>query len=178
VPAKSIELYKNATGWQDFGEILPLEDTKYPSESPLTLTLCIPNGGSISQNIKSGQEFNLSITPEEGWNIYSVTQNGVDVTANLTDSAVLSTGMLYESTEINIVFSRKEVTDVIAEKFDIPKINIVGSDVSIVGEFDNVTIYDIGGLPVYSGKDKNIHIATSGIYILKLDNTCFKFSIR
>lgn len=93
VPESSIEAYKAANIWKDFKSIVGLTDTNNYFE----MTVNVGKNGTVvygeqsvtdgeqTLNVKEGTEAVLTLTPDEGYRLASVTVDGVDKTADVAE---------------------------------------------------------------------------------------------
>ena len=73
VPAQSVDAYKAAENWNNFTNIVAIENQVY-------LTVRQAAEGSVRMLTNIGERYSYDIIPESGWTIHSVTFNNEDVT--------------------------------------------------------------------------------------------------
>ena len=94
--------------WGEFPETMPARDVTVYGSYTSTMQDCLLsvngiNGGTFALKCKTTATYSFIISPEEGWKISTLTFNGEDVTANLTDDSY-TTPALTGNSELSIVF--------------------------------------------------------------------------
>ncbi len=94
--------------WGEFPETMPARDITVYGSYTSTMQDCLLsvngiNGGTFALKCKTTATYSFIISPEEGWKISTLTFNGEDVTANLTDDSY-TTPALTGNSELSIVF--------------------------------------------------------------------------
>lgn len=74
------------------------------AENPVKLSLFMAVGGSVDVEIEKRATFSCAITPEDGWKVNTLTFNGRDVTADLTDGNRYTTPALTGDSELRVTF--------------------------------------------------------------------------
>lgn len=74
------------------------------AENPVKLSLFMAVGGSVDVEIEKRATFSCAITPEDGWKVNTLTFNGCDVTADLTDGNRYTTPALTGDSELRVTF--------------------------------------------------------------------------
>lgn len=74
------------------------------AENPVKLSLFMAVGGSVDVEIEKRATFSCAITPEDGWKVNTLTFNGCDVTADLTDDNRYTTPALTGDSELRVTF--------------------------------------------------------------------------
>lgn len=97
VPYGTKDNYKNATGWSSFYNIVETDDFESPS-TYFDTKITVGNYGTVSFNgkdiknevlnfsLQEGSNINIHITPDEGYQISSLTVNGVEYKNDIKDN--------------------------------------------------------------------------------------------
>lgn len=178
VPSESVEAYKKDPWWKNFGEILPLSVNDPLPITPLRYTILFPESGAISQNVKDGQVLSFQISPNEGWLLHSLTENGVEVSDKVDENGMFTTEPIHQNTELSAVFKNgtNSAISTINEDPQI-RVSLEGSTLHIQGDYNLARLYKIDGTLVSEIIYPQYCVESQGVYILKVDNSVFKFAI-
>lgn len=156
---------------------MKIVDTNNPIQPGDAIYMTIKQeGGKIIQEIEKGVSYEYQIIALYGWQINTVTFNGVDVTSQLTDNW-FTTPVITDNSEFAVVF--KSMSDGISS-------NEAGSDIKVYTSSNNITItgadrdakvsvFDTNGRQVKTATgNATISIDNGGIYIVKVGNETFK----
>lgn len=147
------------------------------------LSIKSAENGSISLEVENGKNYTFSITPNEGWNIESITFNGTDVTAQLSGNRY-TTPVIVEDSELNIVYKKDESSIVKStEKESKLKVLATKGQITIInsGKPNNMVIYTLSGSQLFSESistgTKIVTVPMNNIYLIKIGGETFKVSI-
>lgn len=162
-------------------ELVVSEPVDVPEEE-LLLTVKDAECGQISMVVVSGSSAKLKFETETEWYISSVLFNEVDVTEQLDENGVFVTPELTENAIINVTYS-KESTKVA---------NMLASDVKVYGyngcvtvsgatEGDSIEVFNVDGkLIKVENVDSDVttlSLPNEQVYIVKCNNRSFKVRI-
>lgn len=180
VPAESIKEYKTKSGWNEFGEILAIDENANPYPKTFAITYLIPEAGIIKESIKEGQSRDIDIMPSEGYVIHSITLN--DIEQQVTpDCCHIALSKVSEDQNLKIVYQLCDVTSSIGAPSSKPqshKVLLYENRLEIQGEFTTATLYTIDGKVLYNGTDNFIYLTQSGILLLNVDGRSYKFLVN
>ena len=127
---------------------------------------------------REGEKAEVKVEPEDGWEIYSVVYNGVDVTSELVDNTYTTEALSGDNT-LEIIM-RQSIMTGIDDKRDSTNLKISAGNgmLTITGsdEMLEKSVTNLSGVTVYKGYENRISLS-SGIYILTVGNQAFKFAI-
>lgn len=144
------------------------------------LSVVLPNG-SFAINVTNLESIELKITPDDGFDIHSITLDGVEQDMNY-GKTILTLPALTESATLNAVFATPDISTNIdeVEDYEVPlHVSVSGNSISITGMSgnDSVYIYNQNGVLVKYGTGSYFTLDNHGIYILRVGNQSFKFAI-
>jgi len=175
VPQQSVADYLAHDIWKKFAKVEAFEGTVY-------LTIRQAEQGSVRQAVNLGEPYRLSILPEEGWNVHSVTFNGTDVTGQLVDNTYTTPALTVNSV-IAIVFGQG---DSAVRSIDANPVKIQSDEqgnimVSNMNAGESLTVYDTNGKLVQQvtadGHTLRMNIGTRGIYLVRAGKQTFKLAL-
>ena len=181
VPEGTEALYKEDNVWGKFARIRTFKDE--PEKCVLSIKSAI--GGYLEMICNTQTSYTFRIITEKGWQVSSVSFNGVDVTGKITDDSY-TTPLLEGDAELSVVFEMDED--------EIDMVNEVGSHSQLrVSESASTIFIHNDGVPVNSyiyttdGKMVKSVVASYGktvipvqpdnVYIVKVDNRTFKVAL-
>ena len=112
VPESAIETYSNTAPWSSFKSIVGMTDTNNYFE--MTITVNNAHGtatfgessltdGTQTYSVKEGSDVALTLTPNEGYRVSSVTVDGVDKTSDVVDGVLTISNVTADLT-VNVSF--------------------------------------------------------------------------
>lgn len=127
---------------------------------------------------REGEKAEVKIEPEDGWEIYSVVYNGVEVTPELVDNTYTTEALSGDNT-LEIIM-RQSIMTGIDDKRNSTNLKISAGNgmLTITGsdEMLEKSVTNLSGVTVYKGYENRIPLS-SRIYILTVGNQAFKFAI-
>ncbi|MBO4810171.1 MAG: leucine-rich repeat domain-containing protein [Prevotella sp.] len=90
VPEGTKEQYARFDGWRNF---LNIQERSEASDKCL-LTIQDASGGKVKLVVKMGEQYNLQIELEKGWQLHSITLDGEDMTSRLSDDLRFTTPVI------------------------------------------------------------------------------------
>ncbi len=112
VPESAIERYKTTAPWSSFKNFVGVTDTNNYFEMTLTMNnahgtvsfgdYCLTDG-TQTYNVKEGSDVVLTLTPEGGYRLASVTVDGVDKMADVVDGVLTISNVTADLT-VNVSF--------------------------------------------------------------------------
>lgn len=180
VPKDMLEAYKAHVVWGRFGEIVAL-----PDDEPLdfvSLAVRQADNGAVKVNIPNGERYTLTIVPEEGWNVHSVTFNDEDVTDLLVDYTY-TTPTITADCALTVAFEQElnSINTIETSRVRITSDRSGNIVLSNIFPGETVTVYDASGIAVCeqtAGADLlRIHIGKHGTYIVKTDTKTIKIRL-
>lgn len=156
-------------------------DAKF-AENPVKLSLFMAVGGSVDVDVEKKDTFSCTITPEKGWEINTVTFNGRNVTADLTDDNRYTTPALTGDSELRVTFENRDSAvknigiDATATKVYVDRDGVVTLEGLEPGVLINV--YTVSGQFVNSATSNSgvttMQLQQHGIYIIQTPAQTFK----
>jgi hypothetical protein len=167
------------TGWSAFYTIEELEDG-----TPNYLTLRQADNGEVGIVVDLGRTYKVRITAFEGWKIHSVTFNGEEVTAQLTEEGTFTTPALQADAVLNIAYEKTE-DNTMVENARANAIRVQGHQgtLCITGatEGDAICVYTTDGMLVTqeSAEDSEtiLTLPTGQVYIVKVADKVVKIGM-
>ena len=181
VPEGTEALYKEDNVWGKFARIRTFKDE--PEKCVLSIKSAI--GGYLEMICNTQTSYTFRIITEKGWQVSSVSFNGVDVTGKITDDSY-TTPLLEGDAELSVVFEMDEdEIDMVNEVGSHSQLRVSASASTIFIHNDGVPvnsyIYTTDGKMVKSvvasyGKTV-IPVQPDNVYIVKVDNRTFKVAL-
>ena len=179
----------NDVTWYSYPSTMPAHDlvvygmaVKVP-EPEVFVWLTVKDGqGTTKMKVKQGVEQELTISPEEGWKLLSVTMDGKDVTAQVKNGASFTTPALTNDATIIIVYEQDPPSGIRAANSQ-ADIRVVDDGVIISNAEPNshCVIYQADGHEmvntVINESYKKITLQQGQVYILKIDGRTLKFAL-
>lgn len=138
--------------------------------------------GTTKMKVKQGAEQTLTISPEDGWKLLSVTMDGSDVTARVKDGASFTTPAINSDATIIIVYEQEAPSDVRTARSQ-AEIKVVSDGVIISNAAPDTrcVIYSSDGQQVVNTiiKDgtRKIALQKDQVYILTINGRTLKFAL-
>jgi hypothetical protein len=175
VPSQSVDAYKAAENWNNFTNIVAIENQVY-------LTVRQAAEGSVRMLTKIGERYSYDIIPESGWTIHSVTFNNEDVTDQLVDNNYITPAMTSNGV-LSIVFV-EESTEVRSAATRDVRVTCDSNGNIIVKEApfgETISVYSTNGTllkqMVATGDRNAINMSNHGVYIVKVGTLTAKLSL-
>ena len=114
IPSLKVPVKEGYTfsGWGEIPETMPAEDVtiegSFTRLASISLTINQADNGYVKQHLTEGTVCTFTIVAVEGWKIHSVTFNGEDVTAQLTEEGTFTTPALSGDAVLNIAYEKIE----------------------------------------------------------------------
>lgn len=175
VPLESVGVYKKASGWMDFGEILSIDGEANPYPNIYNLTYAISEGGLIREQVREGDSRKIEFIPPEGYIIHSITLNDIEQQYDSNLKFDIDFNSITEDQFLRIVYLQNKESFTEELEAHTNKVILLQDVVVIEGDFISSCLYSLDGQVLYSGNDRSIKLPYSGIFILKIDNQVYKF---
>jgi hypothetical protein len=181
VPEGTEALYKEDNVWGKFARIRTFKDE--PEKCVLSIKSAI--GGYLEMICNTQTSYTFRIITEKGWQVSSVSFNGVDVTGNITEDSY-TTPLLEGDAELSVVFEMDEdEIDMVNEVGSHSQLRVSASASTIFIHNDgspvNSYIYTTDGNMVKTvvasyGKTV-IPVQPDNVYVVKVNNRTFKVAL-
>ena len=179
VPQGCIDKYQVMTGWSGFYTIEEME-----GGTPNYLTLRQADNGEVGIVVDLGRTYKLRITAFEGWEIHSVTFNGEEVTAQLTEEGTFTTPALQADAVLNIAYEKTEDNKMVANT-RASRIKVQGhhGTLRITGTTEGaaISIYTTDGMLVAQesteGSETELTLPTGQVYIVTVADKVVKIGL-
>ena len=179
VPQGCIDKYEVMTGWSSFYTFEEME-----GGTPNYLTLRQADNGEVGIVVDLGRTYKVRITAFEGWKIHSVTFNGEEVTAQLTEEGTFTTPALQADAVLNIAYEKTEDNTMVANT-TARAIKVQGhrGTLRIIGatEGEAISVYTTGGTLVAQesaeGDETLITLPTDQVYIVTVADKVVKIGM-
>lgn len=173
VPEHTFRTYSHAEGWKLFRNI---SGPEY-----LVSVTCSEgghariNGLDIESDIfAKDTEVIITVIPDLKYRVSEVTLNGMPV--ELEDEDRLTISAIDADAEITITF--EEGVGVGNVNSEDRGININGRTIVVTGAEGNLTVSTVDGKVIYSGLNTPVEVPAAGIYIVNVDGTSVKITVR
>ena len=180
----------NTVSWYTYPATMPAHDlvvygmvVKQP-EPEVLVWLTVKDGqGTTKMKVRKGTEQVLTITPEEGWKVVSVTLDGVDVTAQVKDGSNYTTPAITSDATLTVVYEQEAPSDVAATRAAQATVTVVDDGVVIADAEpqSRCVVYTSNGQPVVStvieGDSQKIRLPKGQVYILTINGRTLKFAL-
>ena len=180
IPENSLTRYQNANVWKNFWYINEFD----PKEGKdIFLTINQADNGYVKQHLTEGTVCTFTIVAAEGWKIHSVTFNGEEVTAQLTEEGTFTTPALSEDAVLNIAYEQEVPESV--ENAHARAIKVRGLDntihISGLAEGTEVTLYTTDGTMVAhqqsSAGEAKFTVDTNQVYLVHIGDKVVKIGM-
>ena len=180
----------NTVSWYTYPATMPAHDlvvygmvVKQP-EPEVLVWLTVKDGqGTTRMKVRQGTEQVLTITPEEGWKVVSVTWNGTDVTAQVKDGGSYTTPTIMGDATLTVVYEQEAPSDVAATRAGQATVTVVDDGVVITHAEpqSRCVVYTSNGQQVVStiieGDNQKIRLQKGQVYILTINGRTLKFAL-
>lgn len=176
VPTGSVRAYSRADVWKNLSFI-----SDGTESWPHAVTVSIPDYAAFTV-YEQVAPLNVNIKANDDWTIHSVTHNDTDVKQQLdAEGNYIIDGANATAHHLNVVFERKISTGVDDINSDLDDIRVTVTDgtIHIRGTQDDslIELYNLDGLKIYSGKERDISVNSHGTFILCIGHHTFKLNI-
>ena len=181
----------NIVSWYTYPATMPAHDlvvygmvVKQP-EPEVLVWLTVKDGqGTTKMKVRKGTEQVLTITPEEGWKVVSVTLDGMDVTAQVKDGSSYTTPAITNDATLIVVYEQDAPSDVASARAGQATVKVVDDGVVITHAEPQsrcVVYTSNGGEQVVStvieGDNQKIRLQKGQVYILTINRRTLKFAL-
>ena len=180
----------NTVTWYTYPATMPAHDlvvygmvVKQP-EPEVLVWLTVKDGqGTTRMKVRQGKEQVLTITPEEGWKVVSVTWNGTDVTAQTKDGGSYTTPAITGDATLAVVYEQETPSDVTSARAGQATVTVIDDGVVIAHAEPQscCVVYASNGQPVVStvieSDSQKIHLQKGQVYILTINGRTLKFAL-
>lgn len=176
VPLGSVKAYNRSDVWKTLSFI-----SDGTESWPHSVTVSIPDHAAFTV-YEQVAPLNVNIKANDEWSIHSVTHNDIDVKQQLdTEGNYTIDGADATAHNLNVVFERNIVTGIgdIDNSLDNVYVSVTDGIIHISGIRNNVLaeIYNLEGVKIYIGKERDIRINRHGTFILRIGHHTFKLNI-
>ena len=189
ITAPTTDSEGNTVSWYTYPATMPAHDlvvygmvVKQP-EPEVLVWLTVKDGqGTTKMKVRKGTEQVLTITPEEGWKVVSVTLDGVDVTAQVKDGSSYTPAITSDATLI-VVYEQDAPSDVASARAGQATVKVVDDGVVIAHAEpqSHCVVYTSNGQHVVStiieGDSQKIRLQKGQVYILTINGRTLKFAL-
>lgn len=154
------------------------------SRVPVSIEIKSSEAGSICVPSEWGKSTTLTIVPEEGWSINTVTFDFMDVTGQLVDGTYETPKLTQEKYTLNVSFEKDNIGAISSTlNGNSIKVYSVGHTLYMEGLMRNepYSIYTTDGTliatGISNGETQRISLSTSGVLIIKCNTKTFKVLI-
>ena len=190
ITAPSTDGEGNTITWYTYPATMPAHDlvvygmvVKQP-EPEVLVWLTVKDGqGTTRMKVRQGTEQVLTITPEEGWKVVSVTWNGTDVTALTKDGGSYTTPAITGDATLAVVYEQETPSEVASARAGQATVTVVDDGVVIAHAEpqSRCVVYASNGQPVVStvieGDSQKIRLQKGQVYILTINGRTLKFAL-
>lgn len=176
VPKGSILQYKAANVWRNFVIIREIAD----EDNDIYLTINDGAKGSVKLKvIDANPFFTLKLEPDNGWQVSSLTLNGENVKAEMTEDGTYTTPAINSNSTLYVVYSQG-ATSAAALHTDDYQLSAFGNTLTISGTEggEQISVYSIEGKNVTSLTAKKgtteIVVNNNQTYIVKVKDQVYK----
>ncbi|MDE7426651.1 MAG: leucine-rich repeat domain-containing protein [Muribaculaceae bacterium] len=178
---RRLSFYAEHTGTYDVGvSLVSAESGETLLYEPLELEVVHAGGifdcgEGVIKVLVNYNGIKASIKANEGYTLHSVMENGIDVTAQFADEALVP---VKSFPNFKIVFEKKEEGEIHEAENSNLKVLHHGNVIEVTGTKDEnspVTIYDEQGRVLIQTNRHEITLTTKGVHILLIEGRTFKF---
>ena len=176
VPKGSVLQYKAADVWRNFVIIREIAD----EDNDIYLTINDGAKGSVKLKvIDANPFFTLKLEPDNGWQVSSLTLNGENVKAEMTEDGTYTTPAINSNSTLYVVYSQG-ATSAAALHTDDYQLSAFGNTLTICGTEggEQISVYSIEGKNVTSLTAKKgtteIVVNNNQTYIVKVKDQVYK----
>ena len=190
ITAPTTDSEGNTVSWYTYPATMPAHDlvvygmvVKQP-EPEVLVWLTVKDGqGTTRMKVRQGTEQVLTITPEEGWKVVSVTLDGMDVTAQVKDGSSYTTPAIMSDATLIVVYEQDAPSDVASARAGQATVKVVDDGVVITHAEpqSHCVVYTSNGQQVVSivieGDNQKIRLQKGQVYILTINGRTLKFAL-
>lgn len=177
VPKGSVRAYSRDDVWNKLSFI-----SDGTESWPHTVTVSIPDYAAFTL-YEQVAPLNVNIKANDDWTIHSVTHNDTDVMHQLDTVGNYTIDSADDTTEhnLNVVFEKDNLAGIgdIDSDYDDVRITVADGIIHISGIRSDLLaeLYNLDGIKIYTGKDRDIPINRHGTFILCIGHRTFKLNI-
>ena len=170
------------TGNMNVSASFKYDYTPQPNPEPIFLTIKQADNGSVRQRINKQDSFTFFIEPAEGWQLHTVTFDGLDITSEVEADGRLYINGITDNAVLSIVFERgnSAVNDVQSSRA-----KVYASEGTIIvanaEKAETIQVYNEAGMNVATRQavrsTEHINVEKGHVYIVKLKGKTVKLSI-
>ena len=179
VPKGSVLKYKAADGWRDFVIIREISD----GDNDVYLTINDGAHGKVKLKIDEEKPYvTLKLEPDSGWQLYSVTLNGENVTDEVSSDGIYTTPAINTNSTLTVVYAQggSAVRSLLSNHL---QPNVIGSEIIVCdteGD-EQVNVYTLDGkciqrLTANKGQTV-INVVPHQTYIVTVNRETFKVAL-
>lgn len=153
-------------------------------EPEIFVWLTVKDGqGTTKMRVKQGNEQELVITPEEGWKLMTVTMDGMDITAKISNDGSFTTPAIMQDAIITIVYEQEVPSEVAGARLSKADVKVVDDGVIISNAEPDTrcVVYQSNGQQVtcviVDGDSRKIPLQKGQVYILTIGDRTLKFAL-
>ena len=190
ITAPSTDGEGNTITWYTYPTTMPAHDlvvygmvVRQP-EPEVLVWLTVKDGqGTTRMKVRQGTEQVLTITPEEGWKVVSVTLDGMDVTAQVKDGSSYTTPAITNDATLIVVYEQEAPSDIASTRAGQATVTVVDDGVVIAHAEpqSHCVVYTSNGQQVVStvieGDNQKIRLQKGQVYILTINGRTLKFAL-
>ena len=190
ITAPTTDSEGNTVSWYTYPATMPAHDlvvygmvVRQP-EPEVLVWLTVKDGrGTTKMKVRKGTEQVLTITPEEGWKVVSVTLDGIDVTAQVKDGSSYTTPAITSDATLIVVYEQDAPSDVASARAGQATVKVVDDGVVITHAEpqSRCVVYTSNGQQVVStvieGDNQKIRLQKGQVYILTINRRTLKFAL-
>lgn len=156
-------------------ELNPQKEFNVKVEAPAEIALAVKlPGGTL--HIPEPNGMALKLTPDEGYELHSLTLGGDDVTNDVSGSTY-TVPELPEATVLTAVFNQSTGIDGVKAAPAV-RVAVYGNRVEISGSDAEAAFYDVAGRLICRTAERSVVLpATGGVVIMTLGGETFKFAL-
>jgi hypothetical protein len=182
IPEGSLTRYGNADVWKNFWYVNEFDPKK---GKDIFLTINQADNGYVKQHLTEGTVCTFTIVAAEGWKIHSVTFNGKEVTAQLTEEGIFTTPALSEDAVLNIAYEKTEDNTMVAANASASRIKVQGHQgtlrVTGATQGEAISVYTTDGVLVTQESAEEsetlLTLPTGQVYIVKVADKVVKIGM-
>ena len=165
------------TGWSGFYNISEIE-----GGTPDYLTIRQADNGEVGIAVDLGRTYKVHIAPSTGWKIHSVTLDGKDMTAQLSNDNTFTTPTLTASSVLNVAYVKEgsAINNVPANQAVVRGHNGIIS-ISGAEQGETITIYTLDGTMVanktVATEITSVEVPTGKVYLVKVADKVVKIGM-
>ena len=176
ITAPSTDGEGNTITWYTYPTTMPAHDL-------VVYGMVVKQPEPTKMKVRQGTEQVLTITPEEGWKVVSVTWNGTDVTAQTKDGGSYTTPAITGDATLAVVYEQDAPSEVASARAGQATVTVVDDGVVIAHAEpqSRCVVYASNGQPVVStvieSDSQKIRLQKGQVYILTINGRTLKFAL-